>query len=109
MIHEPVEMECHIAENRQQDLSFDVHPANIAVRNLGVEVDVVASFVNTLRAKLTKFEVGDVEGGHVRRGKISEDVSADFPAGTLTAIIGSSLKVRLHIIQGMRSGLDSFL
>lgn len=100
--HGVTEMEWHISDNHQQNLSFsDVHPADITVRNLEVEVDIAASFVDTLKAKFTKSKVGDVEGdavGGVRRKKILMDVSANFPLGTLTAIIGGSGsgKVRLY-------------
>ena len=89
----PPETEWHVLDNHQQNLSFsDVRPADIAVRNLQVEVEV-ASFADTLKARFTKSEAGDVEGGAVggaQRKKILKDVSADFPAGTLTAIIGGS-------------------
>ena len=100
--HESTETEWHISDDHQQALSFsDVRPADIVVQSLGVEVDIVASFVDTLKAKLTKFKVGDVEGGDVvggTRRKILKDFSGVFPAGTLTAIIGGSGsgKVRLH-------------
>ena len=100
--HESTETEWRISDDHQQALSFsDVRPADIVVQSLGVEVDIVASFVDTLKAKLTKFKVGDVEGGDVvggTRKKILKDFSGVFPAGTLTAIIGGSGsgKVRLH-------------
>ena len=100
--HETTEAGWHISDNHQQNLSFsDVHPADITVRNLGVEVDVAVSFMDAFKAKYTKPKVGDVEGdavAGVQRKKILRDVSADFPAGTLTAIIGGSGsgKVRLH-------------
>jgi ABC-type multidrug transport system fused ATPase/permease subunit len=93
-----------ISDNHQQNLSFsNVRPAEISVRNLGVEVDTVASFVDTLKAKFTKGRVDDVESGgvgRVRRKKILKHVSAEFPAGTLTAIIGASGsgKVGLRLI-----------
>ena len=98
----PPETEWHVLDNHQQNLSFsDVHPADIAVRNLQVEVEVASSFTDTLKVRFTKSKAGDVEGGAVggaQRKKILKDVSADFPAGTLTAIIGGSGsgKVRLH-------------
>lgn len=101
--HETTIAEAHISDNHQQNLSFsDVCPADITVRNLGVEVDVASSFVDTLKAKFTTSEVddleGDVMGRRVRRKKILKDISADFPAGTMTAIIGGSGsgKVRLY-------------
>jgi len=99
--HEITETESHISDDRQQALSFsDVHPADITVRNLGVEVHIVASVVDTIKAKFTKSKVGDVEGDVVggTRRKILKDVSGVFPAGTLTAIIGASGsgKVRPH-------------
>ena len=102
LFHETVEAEWHVSDDHRQTLSFsDVHPTNITVRNLEVEVDVAAPFVDTLKAKFTRSKVGDVEGGAaggVRRKNILKDVSADFPAGTLTAIIGGSGsgKVCLH-------------
>jgi len=100
LFHETAEAEWHISDNHQQNLSFsDVHPADIVVRNLEVEVDVAASFVDTLKAKFIKSEVGNAEGGTVdgiRRKKILKDVSADFPAGTLTAIIGGSGSGKVH-------------
>ena len=94
LFHETVETEWDVSDNHRQTLSFsDVHPANITVRNLEVEVDVAAPFVDTLKAKFTRSKVNDVEDdavGAARRKKILKDVSADFPAGTLTAIIGGS-------------------
>ena len=94
LFHETVEAEWDVSDNHRQTLSFsDVHPANITVRNLEVEVDVAAPFVDTLKAKFTRSKVNDVEDdavGAARRKKILKDVSADFPAGTLTAIIGGS-------------------
>ena len=98
----PHESEWHVLDNHQQNLSFsDVRPANIAVRHLEVEVEVASSFADALKARFTKSKAGDVEGGAVggtQRKMILKDVSADFPAGTLTAIIGGSGsgKVRLH-------------
>jgi hypothetical protein len=84
----------HISDNHQQNLSFSaVRPTDITVRNLEVEVDVAASLVNTLKAKFTKPKVEDLEGssvGTARKKKILKAISADFPAGTLTAIIGGS-------------------
>jgi len=92
--HEVMGVEWHILDDHQQNLSFsDVHPVDITVRNLEVEVDVATPFADALKAKFTRFKVGDVEGGEeggARRKKILKDVSADFPAGTLTAIIGGS-------------------
>ena len=99
--HEATEMEWHISDNHLQALSFsDVHPADITVRNLEVEVGVAASFADTLAAKLTKSKVGDVEGdavGGIRRKKILKDVSANFPPGTLTAIIGGSGSGKVYL------------
>ena len=97
LFHEVTEVEW---DNHQQTLSFsNVHPADITVRNLEVEVDVVPSFVDTLKAKFTKSKVGDVEGdavGRVRR-KILKGVSGNFPAGTLTAIMGGSGSGKVHL------------
>jgi len=99
---ETAEVGYHISDNHQQNLSFsDVHPVDVTVRNLEVEVDVAAPFADALRAKFTRFKVGDVESGAVggvQRKKILKDVSANFPAGTLTAIVGGSGsgKVRLQ-------------
>ena len=101
--HETTGVEWHISDNHQQILSFsDVRPADITVRNLEVEVDVATAFVDTLKAKFTKLKVDDVEGGttaRVRKRKILKGLSADFPSGTLTAIIGGSGsgKVWLHL------------
>lgn len=105
--------EWHVSDNHRQTLSFsDVHPANITVRNLEVEVDIAAPFVDTLKAKFTRSEVGDVEGaavGGIRRKKILKGVSADFPAGTLTAIVGGSgsgkvcFRLQIHYIRMIRS------
>lgn len=89
--HETTVADWHISDNHQQNLSFsDVCPANITVRNLEVEVDVASSFVDTLKAKFTNPKIDDLENNGVRRKKILRDVSADFPAGTMTAIIGGS-------------------
>lgn len=85
--------------NYRRTFSFsDVRPAGITVRKLEVEVDIVASFVDALKAKFTKSKVGDAEGdvaGGVRR-KILRNVSGNFPAGTLTAIIGGSGSGKVH-------------
>ena len=95
--------EWHISDNHQQNLSFsDVSPADITVRNLEVEVDVASSFADTLKARFANSKVEDLEGdvaGTARRKKILKDLSADFPAGTITAIIGGSGsgKVRIHL------------
>jgi ABC-type multidrug transport system fused ATPase/permease subunit len=92
--HVTMEAGWHVADNHQQNLSFsDVRPADIAVRNLEVEVDIATSLVDRLKVKFAKPEVDDVEGdavGGPRCKKVLKDVSADFPAGTLTAIIGGS-------------------
>jgi len=112
--HEVAGMEWHILDDHQQNLSFsDVHPVDIAVRNLGVEVDVATPFADALKAKFTRLKVGDVEGGEkggVQRKKILKDVSADFPAGTLTAIIGGSGsgKVRVRSAREIRSHILLF-
>ena len=91
---EEVVEEWHIPDNHEQNLSFsDVRPADITVRNLEVEVNVASSFVDTLKAKFFNPQDGDLEddvAGRIRRKKILKDVSADFPAGTITAIIGGS-------------------
>ena len=105
------ETEWHILDNHRRTLSFSgVHPVGISVRGLGVEVGVAASFADTLGAKFTKSKVGDVEGGVVGGGqtkKILKDISADFPSGTLTAIIGGSGsgKVRLRLCELHSTGL----
>ena len=92
--HEATETEWRVLDNHRQTLSFsDVHPADITVRNLEVEVDVATPLADTFKTKFIKSRVGDVEVdavNGVRRKKILKDVSADFPAGTLTAIIGGS-------------------
>ena len=111
--HEAAEVEWHILDNHQQNFSFsDVHPANITVRNLEVEVEVAAPFADTLKAKFTKPKVADVEGGaadNIRRKKILKDVSADFPAGTLTAIIGGSGSGKVHGTPHSRGPIDANL
>jgi ABC-type multidrug transport system fused ATPase/permease subunit len=99
--HEVTGMEWHVSDNHQQTLSFsDVHPVDITVRGLNAEVDIAGSFVDALKAKITKSKVGDMEGdatGGVQR-KILKDVSVSFPPRTLAAIIGGSGsgKVRLY-------------
>ena len=98
--HDATETRWHLPDTHRQTLSFsDVHPADITVRNLEVEVDVAASFVDTLKARFTKSKVGDVEGDAAGGGrkKILKNVSADFPAGTLTAIIGGSGSGKVHL------------
>ena len=102
--HETKVEEWHISDNHQQNLSFsDVSPADITVRNLEVEIDAASSFVDTLKTRFTSPRVGDLESvvvGKVRRKKVLKDVSADFPAGTMTAIIGGSGsgKVRSNLL-----------
>ena len=84
----------HISDYHRQNLSFsDVRPADVTVRDLHVEVDVVTSFVDTLKARFTKSKFGDIEGDPASRAQrkvILKNISADFPPGTLTAIIGGS-------------------
>ena len=93
LFHEAVEVQWRIRvmDNHRQNLSFsDVHPVDITVQNLDVDVDLATTFGDALKVKLKKPKVGDVEGDVVRRKKILKDVSANFPAGSLTAIIGGS-------------------
>lgn len=107
--HEMSGVEWHILDDHQQNLSFsDVHPVDIAIRNLEVEVDIATPFADALKAKFTRFKIGDGQGGEeggVRRKKILKDVSANFPAGSLTAIIGGSGsgKVSFRYAQEIRS------
>ena len=86
--------EWHVPDNHQQTLSFsDVRPATITARNLNVQVDVATSFADKFKDKFTKTKVKDMErsaASGIGRKDILKDVSADFPAGTLTAIIGGS-------------------
>ena len=104
-----METEWHISDNHRQTLSFsDVHPAHITVRNLEVGVDTATSLVDTFKAKFAKPRVDDVEGGvvgGVQRKRILKDISANFPAGTLTAIVGGSGsgKVYLRLRDTLRS------
>ena len=61
--------------------------------HLEVRVDTATSFVDTFKAKFAKPKVGNVGGdavGGVQKKRILKDISADFPAGTLTKIIGGS-------------------
>ena len=115
LFHETVGVGWHISDDHRQNLSFsDVHPVDVAIRNLEVEVDVATPFADALKAKFIRFKVGDLEGGAVggvRRKKILKDVSADFPAGTLNAIIGGSGsgKVRVHHAQEIRPIPNFFL
>jgi hypothetical protein len=92
LFHEAAGAEWHISDNHRQALSLsNVHPVDIAVRNLEVQVEVATSFADTLRVKFAESKFGDVEGGVGRvPRKILRDISANFPAGTLTAIIGGS-------------------
>ena len=91
LFHKAAEMEWHIMDDHRQNLSFsDVHPVDITVQNLDVDVDLATTFGDALKVKLKKPKVGDVEGDVFRRKKILKDVSANFPAGSLTAIIGGS-------------------
>ena len=61
-------------------------PSTSPVRDFQVDVEVTASFADAFKAKFSKSKVGDVEGGGNQRKRILKDVSADFPAGTLTAV-----------------------
>ena len=103
---ETTQAEWHPSDNHRQSLSFsDVRPAGITVRNLDVEVHIAASLVDTLKAKFSKPKVGDVEDdavAGVQRKKILKEVSADFPAGTLTAIIGGSGSGKVPLIHYTR-------
>ena len=103
-LRETTEGEWHVTDNHQQNLSFsDVRPANITVRNIGVEVDAVTPFMDTFKAKFVRPKV-DAGGGVIsgaRRKKILKNLSMDFPEGTLTAIIGGSgsgkVRFRFHL------------
>lgn len=41
----------------------DVHPLDVAVQDLKVEVEVTTLFADALKVKFTGLEVGDAEGG----------------------------------------------
>ena len=109
--HETTVEEWRVSDNHQRNLSFsDVCPADITVRNLEVQVDVASSFVDTLKGRFTSSKADDPEGDVVDRAlrkKILKDVSTDFPAGTMTAIIGGSGsgKVRLNPLPTSRTDL----
>jgi ABC-type multidrug transport system fused ATPase/permease subunit len=104
--HETTVAEWHLSDNHEQILSFsDVRPADITVRNLEVEVNIANSFVDILKAKFTNPKVDGDVAGKAQRKKILKDISADFPAGTMTAIIGGSGsgKVRFYLCTDLQS------
>jgi ABC-type glutathione transport system ATPase component len=71
-----------------QNMSFSfVRPVDVRVRSLGVQVDVDSSPVDVVKGWFTTAKVGD---NAARRKKILSSVSADFPRGSLSAIIGGS-------------------
>jgi len=58
----------------------DVHPIDIAVRNLKVEMDIATPFADVSKVKFTRLKVSDAEDGEeggARRKQILKDVSAD--------------------------------
>lgn len=108
-IHTTARVELDILDNHQQKLSFsDVSSADVTIRNLGVEADVATSFADGLKAKFAKPKGDNVENGMVGkvRKKLLRHISADFPAGTLSAIMGGSGsgKVRFRLLPSPQVG-----
>lgn len=72
------------------DISFrPVVPVDIVLQGLVVTVEKNVSALDTLRQK-THPDDHQVQENATKRKTILADVSADFPRGTLTAIIGGS-------------------
>ena len=89
------------------EISFRaIEPADIRIRNLSVHIDVSPSAIANLVSSLRRKEQGHEEA---RWKTILNDVSADLPSGSLTAIIGGSgsgktsmLNVMSHRMSGSR-------
>jgi ABC-type multidrug transport system fused ATPase/permease subunit len=83
-----------IQDLHEQNMSFSaVQPVDVEVRNLQVQVDVSSPMLQTVKSWFNRPRVGDVEGQtniSANRKTILASVSSDFPAGTLSAIIGGS-------------------
>lgn len=97
-----VTKEWHLKDTHEQSMSFSaVLPVDVHVRGLEVEVEMALPIMDGMKDFFNKSKTpGDVEGaanGSDRRKKILNSISADFPRGTLSAIIGGSGsgKVRL--------------
>lgn len=86
--------EWYLKDTHEQNMSFSaVRPVDVHVRGLEVEVEAALPIVDGMKGWFTKRVPGDVEGaasGSDRRKKILHSISADFPRGTLSAIIGGS-------------------
>ncbi|TRM67109.1 P-loop containing nucleoside triphosphate hydrolase protein [Schizophyllum amplum] len=78
-----------VKDTHQENISFsNVRPVNVKVRDLTVEVDAPKSLAQRLSFK--KKPSADPERGNADRKRILDTISADFPQGSLSAILGSS-------------------
>ncbi|KAI4527641.1 P-loop containing nucleoside triphosphate hydrolase protein [Schizophyllum commune Loenen D] len=78
-----------VKDTHQENISFsNVRPVDVKVRGLTVEVDAPKSIMQKLSFK--KKTPKDPEQGHSDRKRILDTISADFPQGSLSAILGSS-------------------
>lgn len=73
-----------IKDTHQERISFtDVVPVDIKMRRVSVDVAISKGFMETFTRKSS-----DPEAANTKR--ILDDVSADFPRGSLVAIMGGS-------------------
>jgi ABC-type multidrug transport system ATPase subunit len=116
----------HVKEHREssaydyRDISLqEVTPVNVSIRHVTVSVDAPVARSASLLSYLSRKRNRDVEAGTFNRVKnILQDVSAEIPGGTLTAILGGSgsgkttllnvLSSRIHGRRLRRSGNITF-
>ena len=55
----------HLGQPQTNPFLLRCLPLDIIVRNLGIEVDVAASFVDVFKSRFAKSKVGDLEGDAV--------------------------------------------
>jgi ABC-type glutathione transport system ATPase component len=69
----------------------EVSPVDVAVRHISVRVDHLSKGTKKFRNALQRnTKSNDEEAGPVQSTVILDNVSADMPSGSLTAIIGAS-------------------
>lgn len=103
-----------------RDISLqEVTPVDVSIRHVTVNVDEPVARSASLFSHFTRNRRHDIEVGTSHRTKnILQDVSADIPSGTLTAILGGSgsgkttllnvLSSRIHGRRLHRSGTITF-